>query len=66
MAAWHMTWQVFVSNGQCLSGYATVELIGDPVISFSSPTNVSCELTVEGIEEVRESRNDSYYTKHKH
>jgi hypothetical protein len=39
----------------------------DSVISFSSPTSVSCELTkIEGIEEVRESRNDSYYTKHKH
>jgi hypothetical protein len=38
----------------------------DSVISFSSPTSV-CEFTkIEGIEEVRESRNDSYYTKHKH
>jgi hypothetical protein len=36
----------------------------DSVISFSSPTSVSCELTkIEGIEEVRESRNDSYYNK---
>jgi hypothetical protein len=54
-----------VSNGH---------VIDTPLSSFSKirwfplvPTSVSCELTkIEGIEEVRESRNDSYYTKHKH
>jgi hypothetical protein len=69
-----------VSNVRLLSVKRDIELfqmvmsIDTPLSSFSkdsviffSPTSVSCELTkIEGIEEVRESRNDSYYKKHKH
>jgi hypothetical protein len=44
--------QVFVSNGQCLSGYALSSLSGSrwfPLV----PQPACCELFVEGIEEVR-------------
>jgi hypothetical protein len=54
-----------VSNGHVYR-HAIKRASKDSVISFSSPNQRKLWATkIEGIEEVRESRNDSYYTKHK-